>query len=348
MAKENLAAVVKEAKARCTYEIRPIPKPGANELVVRNHAIAANPVDWKIQDYAVFVEKYPNVLGSDVAGIVEEVGSSVSAFKPGDRVCGYTAVIYNQEPDHGAFQTYSLLKDIGTSKIPDSMSFVEGSVFPMAVATAGSGLFITAEVSRPSSSDATPGKGKGLVIWGAASSVGVMTIQIAKDLGFTIFGTASPTHHDYLKSLGAHYLVDYRDSEAISKLVTASKDAGVPIELGYDTISTGESPAWTAEVVSKASNGKGGKVVTTLPFEKTEKLPAGVQTVGTGAYANFTSHPDAGKWLFNDYLQNALTKKTLVPAPKIEVIKGGIKSTQKVWDQLKAGVSGQKLVIEVE
>lgn len=100
----NVAAVIEQRGARLTITIREIPKPGPNELVVRNHAIAANPVDWKIQDYGFAINKYPNVLGSDGCGVVTAVGSSVTKFKVGDRVTGFAAVIYKQNPDHGNSQ----------------------------------------------------------------------------------------------------------------------------------------------------------------------------------------------------------------------------------------------------
>jgi NADPH:quinone reductase-like Zn-dependent oxidoreductase len=54
--------------------------------VVKAHALAINPVDWKIQDHGIFIQNWPTVLGTDVAGEVYEVGSSVTAFKKGDRV----------------------------------------------------------------------------------------------------------------------------------------------------------------------------------------------------------------------------------------------------------------------
>lgn len=65
-----------------------IPVPGDEDIVVKNHAIAINPVDWKIQDYGIFVQTWPFVLGTDVAGEVHEVGKNVTKFKKGDRVLG--------------------------------------------------------------------------------------------------------------------------------------------------------------------------------------------------------------------------------------------------------------------
>lgn len=64
----------------------PMPKPKPDHVVVKNHAIAINPVDWKVQDYGVFIQQWPTILGCDVAGEVAEVGSEVKGFKVGDRV----------------------------------------------------------------------------------------------------------------------------------------------------------------------------------------------------------------------------------------------------------------------
>ena len=61
-------------------------KPGPGELLVKVHATALNPVDWKIRKYGVFVETFPAILGSDLAGDVVELGEGVSGFEVGDRV----------------------------------------------------------------------------------------------------------------------------------------------------------------------------------------------------------------------------------------------------------------------
>lgn len=62
--------------------------PGPQDIMIRNQAVAINPVDWKMQDHGMFIESYPTVFGCDVAGTVEEVGSEVKSFAPGDRVIG--------------------------------------------------------------------------------------------------------------------------------------------------------------------------------------------------------------------------------------------------------------------
>lgn len=65
---------------------RDVPKPGKGQLLVKIHAAALNPVDYKIQQTGVFVETYPTILGVDMAGVVEDVGEGVQGFAKGDKV----------------------------------------------------------------------------------------------------------------------------------------------------------------------------------------------------------------------------------------------------------------------
>jgi NADPH:quinone reductase-like Zn-dependent oxidoreductase len=341
----NVAAVIEQKGARLTTITREIPKPGPNDLVVRNYAIAANPVDWKIQDYGFGITQYPIVLGSDGCGVVTTVGSSVTKFKVGDRVTGFAAFIYSRNPDHGAWQTYTVLREIATTKIPDSMSFEEGTTFPMAFATSAIALYGNLNLPRPEES--VQHQARGLLVWGAASSVGTAAVQLARNSGFKVFATASPTHHEYLKALGAFAVVDYKDPDVISKIVAFAKSAGTPINVGYDTISEGTTFRQTADTVL-SSGGKGGKLVLTLPWPEKEPAPEGIEVLKTSALSTGTDREDIGAWLFNEYLPKALQNKSIIPAPKVEIVASGIGSAQKVFDLLKAGVSGKKLVLKVD
>lgn len=82
-----------------------VPKPKDNEVIIKNHAIAINPVDWKIQDSGMFIKSWPIVLGCDVAGEIVEVGSSVKQLKKGDRVAGHAISLATQDSRNGAFQS---------------------------------------------------------------------------------------------------------------------------------------------------------------------------------------------------------------------------------------------------
>lgn len=70
-----------------------MPEADPDNIIIRNRAIAVNPVDWKIQDYGGFVQKWPIILGTDVAGEVVSTGSNVKRFKTGDRVAAYVTYV---------------------------------------------------------------------------------------------------------------------------------------------------------------------------------------------------------------------------------------------------------------
>jgi len=83
---EQKALVLDAPKGSFIVSTRTVPRPAAGELLVKVQAVGLNPVDWKIQEYDIVVKEYPAVLGSDVAGDVEEVGEGVQGWKKGDRM----------------------------------------------------------------------------------------------------------------------------------------------------------------------------------------------------------------------------------------------------------------------
>ena len=89
-------AILEAPYAQVRFKSRSIPTQGPNQVLVHNHAIATNPVDWMMQGYNIFISEYPKIPGSDVCGTVSSaVGSSVTKSSPGDRVCGSGAVVCN-------------------------------------------------------------------------------------------------------------------------------------------------------------------------------------------------------------------------------------------------------------
>jgi NADPH:quinone reductase-like Zn-dependent oxidoreductase len=85
----NSAAFLDAAGTPLRVGPAPLPTPGPGEIVVKNAAVAINPLDTHMQDLGVFVTQYPAVFGCDVAGMVHEIGEGVTRFKAGDRVIGY-------------------------------------------------------------------------------------------------------------------------------------------------------------------------------------------------------------------------------------------------------------------
>jgi hypothetical protein len=188
---------------------------------------------------------------------------------------------------------------------------------------------------------------EGILIWGASGSVGTAAVQLAKNTGLKVFATASPALHQYLESLGAHEVFDYKDTDVVSKIVASAKKTGTPISLALDTVSEGETSKLAADVLL-ASGGKGSKLCLTLPWSSKEPQPNGVEIGNFGAYQVIADQAEVGTWLFNEYLPRELERKTIIPALKVEIVEGGIGAAQKAFDLSKAGVSGKKLVITLE
>ena len=86
---KNEAAWLDGANNKLRVAEAPMPEPDPDSIVIRNRAVAVNPVDWKIQDYGVFVKTWPMILGTDVAGEVVSTGTNVKHLKTGDRVAAY-------------------------------------------------------------------------------------------------------------------------------------------------------------------------------------------------------------------------------------------------------------------
>ena len=87
MAPSTQKALLLDAKfGKLVVDTIPVPKPGPGDILIKVHAAALNPVDWKIQKYGVFIQSFPAILGTDISGEVEEIAEDVSDFKKGDRV----------------------------------------------------------------------------------------------------------------------------------------------------------------------------------------------------------------------------------------------------------------------
>ena len=204
-----------------TLEIRstPVELPGPDQLLIRNHAIAINPIDWKVKDSGAAIKSYPIILGTDVAGDVVEVGSDVTQFKKGDRVLAATLYGTRLSNTEAAFQNYTMVAALVTSKIPDALSFEQASVVPLSVMTAADGLYGKDQLSLPYPSLNPKKSDQRILIWGGSSSIGSSAIQLAVASGVEVITTASKHNTEYCKSLGATHVFDYSSPAVIGDLV---------------------------------------------------------------------------------------------------------------------------------
>ena len=193
-----------------------IPDPKANEVLVHIKAVAINPVDWKFMSGTYkSADKLnePVIPGYEAAGIIEELGQGVTKFKKGQAVYGN---IFN------SFADYAIVDAQHIYPKPEYLSFEEASTIPVASQTAWASLFDTAELQ----------KDQRVLIQGAAGSVGVFAIQLAKWKGAFVIGTTSGANTDFVINLGADEVINYETT----KFENVVKDVDVVLEsIGGDT-----------------------------------------------------------------------------------------------------------------
>jgi len=338
----NKAARLKSAKANpLVVDDAPYYKPRKDQVLIKNAALAINPVDWKVQDSGYFLKSYPSILGEDIAGEVVEVGEGVSQFKKGDRVISHCIYLVTQKPDHAGFQLYTVGFADLTAKIPDSMSYEDASVLPLAISTAASALYMKDFLHLPYPSTDPKPSGKCILIYGGSSSVGALGVQLAAASGVKVIATASAQNHALVKSLGATEVVDYKDPDAVKKITEALKAAG-EFAGAYDAIGLPPARKLCADVMQ---NFGGGFIADVLNVEEGEKLPDNVKTAMCFAAAIQSQEPEVAQAVWGKYVPEALANGTLKCKPDALVVGRGLENVQAALNKHKQGVSGKKVVL---
>ncbi len=179
----------------------PKPTPKEKQVIVKLHATSINPIDWKLREgylKAMMPFEFPIILGWDVAGIVEEVGEHVQDFKVGDRVFARP-----ETTNRGTYAEYTIVDTHLLAKIPDNISFEEAACVPLAGLTAWQCLFDFGNIQ----------KGDKVLIHAGAGGVGTFAIQLAKSVGAYVAATAGTHNVEFLKSLGADEVIDYKKQD---------------------------------------------------------------------------------------------------------------------------------------
>jgi NADPH:quinone reductase-like Zn-dependent oxidoreductase len=203
------------------YEDVARPEPQDFQLLIRVIAAGVNPVDGMIRS-GLFGKDgsrgFPIILGGDVAGVVEKVGSKVTKFKTGDPVFAYVSL-----DNSGGYAQYALVKEGEAAPKPKALTYVEAAAVPIVALTAWQALIDSAKLSA----------GQTVLIHGGSGGVGSFAIQIAKARGAKVIATASTANQDLLKELGADVAIDYTKQ----KFEDAAKDVDVVLDsVGKDTL----------------------------------------------------------------------------------------------------------------
>jgi NADPH:quinone reductase-like Zn-dependent oxidoreductase len=202
------------------YEELSRPEPKSDQLLVRVIAAGVNPVDGMIRS-GMFADEhraFPIILGGDIAGVVEKVGSKVTKFKVGDPVFAYVSL-----DSGGGYAQYALVTEREAAPKPKSLTYVEAAAVPIVALTAWQALIDTAKLNT----------GQTVLIHGGSGGVGTFAIQIAKARDAKVIATASTANQDFLKQLGADVAIDYTKQ----KFEDIAKDVDVVLDsIGKDTL----------------------------------------------------------------------------------------------------------------
>lgn len=244
------------------------------------------------------------------------------------------------QPEDGGFQQYTRAAAVFTAKIPDSLSFSQASVIPLALDTAAHGLYDSKDkgflgLDYPS---LTPSpSGKTVLVWGGSSSVGALTVQLAVASGAKVVTVASKHNLDFVKSLGATEALDYNSPSAVDDVVAALKSVGGEFAGIYDAIATEASAKFCFPIGDKMG---GSNVAMTLPAPGDP--PAGVKVGNVFAINKKVCGP-----VWEKYVTQALEQGKLKAVPQAMVVGKGLEHVQKACDTNKAGVSAKKVVVDL-
>ena len=216
------AAITDRQGAPIKIETVNRPSPAAGEVLVRIKASAVNPLDLKIRagEAAHARHPLPAILGIDLAGIVEEVGTGVTAFRPGDEVYGMTGGVGGIQ---GSLAEYAAVDADLLALKATNLSMREAAALPLVFITAWEGLVDRAAVHA----------GQKVLVHGGAGGVGHTAIQIARAFGADVFATGSSISAEMITRYGATP-IDYR-TQPVDNYV-AQYTGGRGFDIVFDTV----------------------------------------------------------------------------------------------------------------
>ncbi|MFZ1909712.1 MAG: NADP-dependent oxidoreductase [Burkholderiales bacterium] len=179
----------------------PRPELRQDDVLVQNHAAGVNPLDSKIRDgefKTILPYRLPLILGNEVAGVVDRVGSRVRRFKPGDEVYARPG-----KDRIGTFAEYSAVREDDLAHKPRALSMEQAASIPLVGLTAWQALIERAQLK----------KGQKVLIHAGSGGVGTFAIQLARQVGAYVATTTSSANVDWVQHLGADVVIDYKKDD---------------------------------------------------------------------------------------------------------------------------------------
>ncbi|KAJ7289128.1 chaperonin 10-like protein [Mycena rebaudengoi] len=344
----------------------PTEKPGPGNVLIKVDFASMIAFDTYITDDGLYVDKYPKVLGLNVAGSVTETGEGVDDLAVGDRVIGFTLFGPNIA---GAMQQFTSLSAHLCAKIPDALALDAAATIPDNFIRAFYTLFDQLSLpvpesfppSVPPANPSTP-----ILIYGAGATLGQYAIQLLHAAGYTnVLATASPKHHTLLRILGATGVFDY-NSPSLAEDIAAAIGGDGKVALAVDPIATNRTIAKIAPLISAK-----GTVALLLPIKEDDSLagsvkllpaiPEGQNPLPEGAkavYVGTLSYREASPSFYNQYLRDNLMPKILpqlLASGLIKPIKVRLLDQGTFKERVAAGLdllrnnalSGEKIIVKV-
>jgi D-arabinose 1-dehydrogenase-like Zn-dependent alcohol dehydrogenase len=326
---------------------------GPNDVGIKITATAINPVDHKMRDHDAFIEKYPAVLGSDAAGVVVATGRDVKELSVGDRVF-FQGIIGNY--DSSTFQQYCKMPAELVAKTPQSVSDEEAAGVMLATMAAVTAFYAEEGhgMTPPwKEGGRTVGQGRSIVIIGGASSVGQYAIQLARLSGYECIVTnASSSNHDFLKSIGAHIVLD---RNASTPAAFSEAAAGLPIDFVFDGISAPSTQKLGIQILQRTKVHRSHLitvhvVVPDVPDPEAEALGQSQeprveikQILGIGSWPAL--RPLSEPLAIHLGGEDGYIAQGLFTPNRPHVVPGGLPAIEEALSLNKSGVSGKKIVI---
>lgn len=247
------AVVLKRFGGPEAFELMDVPVPavGSRQVRVRVHATAVNPLDYQIRrgDYPELVP-LPTIIGHDVSGVIEDIGSEVSEFGVGDEVY-YTPQIFGGA---GSYAEQHVVDVDLVGRKPANVSHLEAASLTLVGGTVWESLVTRAQLTV----------GETILIHGGSGGVGTIAIQVASAIGARVIVTARAADHDFVRSLGANEVIDYTSTDYVDAVAEMTHGRGVDVifdTIGGDTLS--RSPLALADL---------GRVVSIVDIAQPQNL----------------------------------------------------------------------------
>nr|ANM86638.1 putative alcohol dehydrogenase [Cladonia uncialis subsp. uncialis]AUW30841.1 putative alcohol dehydrogenase [Cladonia uncialis subsp. uncialis] len=309
MSPQNVAAWIRAPKADLEIDEAPYNEPGPGEILIRNEAIAIQPLDASVRKAAYMPIPYPFILGSNVAGTIEAIGPGVEDFKIGERVVSSTPTYVTKETKWGGWQKFVSSKPEMTAKIGEA-NYDRAVAISFPLSTAVSALQVYAGMAKPGEGDKNAYEQDKVLIWGAGGAVG----------GFA-----------HLETVGASKVVDYKSPNVEAQLR----------ELGpFKFLMTASGDPTSQQVLASLLQPNGGRFISVRAGEV--ELPKNVDRI-YNMFEAAGQGPEFRHWWYTTYLPEAIGG-AVEPTP-IEKRSGGLKAIQAAGDDVFSGKAKDKIIV---